>query len=188
MFLVFSLVLNYDMYRFMKNPFKPPRMRMNRYFVWGGLVCLFILIVQIIVFILRVVLELEWIQLNITDDSKIYKSLELMLIYILYPPQLILNFIIVLKICIQLCRKGMSPKLMRAVLQRYMLVFLAVLPYYISSTLYYLGKYKILITTEVKAESLMILEIISLSLGLCIVIIRICEPFVYYTFKGIIAE
>ena len=146
MFLAFSLILNYDMYRLMKNPFKPPRMRVNSYFFCTGMVFLFIIFSEIFVFIARVWLNLDWIQLDRDgwdDPYRWIKSLELDLIYILYPPQLILNFIIILKICRQLSRKGMSPRLMPTILYRYVLVFLAILPQYISSTLYYLSRHEV---------------------------------------------
>ena len=56
LFLVFNLILNYDMFRMMKNPFKPPRTRVNNYYIKAGIVVLFILSMEIFFYFFRYVL------------------------------------------------------------------------------------------------------------------------------------
>lgn len=80
----------------------------------------------------------------------------------------------------------MSPKLMRNILLRYILVFFAILPFFIASALYYLSKR---INFEwVTTYRLLLFETLSLLLALCIVIIRTCEPFVFEALKEIGTE
>ena len=112
--------------------------------------------------------------------------MELYATVIMYPPQILSNFVIIMKIICQLTRKGMSPKLMRIILLRYILVFFAILPFFITSAIYYLGKQVGFhwVTTNL----LLLFESLSLTLALCIVIIRTCEPFVYGTIKEILAD
>lgn len=43
MFLIFNLILNYDIYRMMKNPFKPPRMRVYNYYAKAATICFLLL-------------------------------------------------------------------------------------------------------------------------------------------------
>lgn len=141
LFLIFNLILNYDMYRMMKNPFKPPRIRVNNYYIKAGIAVLFILSMELFFYFFRYVLYQKWIQYEpLNDGFDWLRSLELDLTYLLYPSILTGNFIIILKIIHQLSRKGMSPRLMRNILQRYILVFIVTLPFFIISFIYYLSR------------------------------------------------
>lgn len=61
LFLVFNLILNYDMFRMMKNPFKPPRTRVKNYYIKAGIVVLFILSMELFFYFFRYVLYQKWI-------------------------------------------------------------------------------------------------------------------------------
>ena len=62
LFLIFNLILNWDMYRMMKNPFKPPRIRVNDYYIKAAGIALFMLVAELFFYFFRYVMYSSWIQ------------------------------------------------------------------------------------------------------------------------------
>lgn len=137
LFLMSNVILNTDIYRMMKNPFKPPRKRVSGYYTIMALFTLFMILGASFVYVQRYIYHEKWIELSYDDGadrqketSSIYKSLELMVLIVLYPLELFLNFILIFKIILMLQRQGTSPRLMKAIKWRYLVFFLFLLPLY----------------------------------------------------------
>ena len=100
-----------------------------------------------------------------------------------------MNFWYVSKIMVHLFRKGTSPKLMSAIRWRYILYFFLMLPFYIATAFTKFTLHGQIKLFDGDCQNLtIIMESVTLILGLSLALLRLFEPFVFYTFKDIYSE
>lgn len=166
MFLIINLILNKDMFKMMKNPFKPPRLRTRGYYIF--------LVTFFLSFLILIKLFLHLWQVIA------YTFLIVFIIQFLY------NTYLVISIIRLLMRKGTSPKLMRTILLRYVLCYLLVIPFYsIFIILYFVydGEEHDLPLLSLERYRVAI-ELSILFCGFIQTMIRLCcEPYVLQTFQ-----
>ena len=191
-----NVILNIDIYRMMKNPFKPPRQRVSSYYIAIAIITVFLFSGAMTVYIYRYLYGVPWIQLEYDSDNKIdntpfCRHFELMVISVFYPAELIIHFVVIYKIIQMLYRKGTSPRLMSAIRWRYLLFFVILLPFYIINAFQnFLFRDKLrnlgIVEPDERKEWFATLEVMSLVLMTLLCMIRFVEKFVLYTFMDII--
>lgn len=130
LYLFVNTVLNVDIYKMIKDPFMPPRLRTRKYYIYMGLFTIIMLAIFMVQYLLDKYLGKPEDKVNNTIRLNIY------LMLIVYSFEMILNVFVIFRILCLLQRKGMSPTTMKQFQRMYFFIWLVTIPFYLSSFLH----------------------------------------------------